>query len=66
MARFNEQTAELIDNGVACLVKANQLLGGPLADKLLNAQGSGLKDAIMPSSEALRHAIVVALAPVSP
>jgi hypothetical protein len=42
----------------ACLVKANQLVGGPLANQL---QDSDLKDALLPSSEALRHMILLAL-----
>jgi hypothetical protein len=54
----SEQVAEFIDANVACLVKANQLVGGPLASHL---QESTQKHALLPSSEALRHIILLAL-----
>jgi hypothetical protein len=52
------QVTEFINANVACLVKANQLVDGPLADQI---QKSDLKNALLPSSEALRHVILLAL-----
>lgn len=54
----SDQVTAFIDANVACLVKANQLVGGPLAGQL---QDSAQKHALLPSSEALRHMILLAL-----